>query len=225
MDRRLAAAWMALVALVGCGGGGGSASPAPAPAPAPAVGLSGNLGVWGDSEIPPIAANLQFLMPDRVVYDGGVDGETSTQVATRLIADTSRHSWITIWYAGGNNVTQPQQTKADIANSIASLTPGNNRFIILSQLNEATPLGIKGGANYPIVLQLNADLFARYPLNFLDIRTPLVAMYDPNNPQDVIDHNNDVIPSSIRFDEIHLRQPGSALIAAMVRDFIAARGW
>jgi hypothetical protein len=175
--------------------------------------------------IPPLAANLQFLMPDRVVYDGTGIGETSTQVAARLIADTSRHSWITIWWAGGNNITQPQQIKADIANAIASLTPGNNRFIILSQLNEATPLGIKGGANYYIVLQLNSDLAAQYPANFIDVRTPLIAMYDPNNPQDVIDHNNDVVPSSIRYDEVHLKQPGSALVASMVRDFIVSRGW
>jgi lysophospholipase L1-like esterase len=178
--------------------------------------------------IPPLAANLQFFMADRVVYDGTGIGDTSAQTTARLAADTSRHDWVTVYWSGHNDIDEfisPAQIKQNIANAVASLTPGNTHFVIMSLVNEATPLGIKGGANYPVVLQLNADLAATYPNNFLDVRTPLVARYDPSNPQDVTDHANDVPPSSLRYDEIHLRQEGSSFVASLVRDFILARGW
>lgn len=187
--------------------------------------MSANIAVWGDSMIPPLAANLQYLMSDRVVYDGTGIGETSTQVTNRLVADTSRHDWITVYWAGGNNISQPDQIKADIARAFASLTPGNSRFLVISQLNEATAAGIRGGWQYPIVLQLDNDLAATYAGHFLDVRTPLIAAYDPSIAQDVIDHNNDVVPSSLRYDEVHLRQGGSSMVAAMVRDFILNHGW
>lgn len=182
-----------------------------------------NIAVWGDSMVPPLAANLQVLVPDRVVFDGAGIGENSTQVSARQLADTARHAWVSVFWMGHNNVLQPEQTKADLAASIASL--GHDRFVILSLINEDTPAGRKGGAEYNAVTQLNRDLAALYPNNFLDVRNPLVARYDPSLPQDVIDHANDVPPSSIRYDEIHLRNEGSVLVATLVRDFIVAHGW
>lgn len=176
--------------------------------------------------IPPLAANLQVLFfPDRVVFDGTGIGESSPQIAARSIADTARHSWITVFWMGHNNIMDPARIQSDFAAAIGALSPGNNRFIILSLLNEATPRGIKGGDQYPIVLQLNADLAAAYPSNYLEVRNDLVAQYDPSIAQDVIDHANDVTPSSLRYDEIHLRNPGSVLVATKVSDFIKSRSW
>jgi lysophospholipase L1-like esterase len=41
----------------------------------------------------------------------------------------------------------------------------------------------------------------------------------------VADAQNDVIPSSLRFDEIHLNNDGSVLVAAKVKEFLDAKGW
>ena len=188
-------------------------------------GLSANIAVWGDSITPPIAANLGALMTNRVVFDGSGIGETSTQVAAREMSDGTRHNWVQVFWCGHNNVMQPDQIKQDFANMISALSPGNNRFVIMSMINEASSLGIKGGPYYPIILQLNAYFAATYPNNYLDVRTPLIAMYNPGDPGEVQDHNNDVVPRHLRYDEIHFQQEGSAWVAARIRDFILAHGW
>jgi hypothetical protein len=250
MDRRAAVLVTVSMVLDACGGGGGggpastvpdgSASlvptPAPAPAPAPAptptpappspaIALSPNIAAWGDSLTPAFALNLQVLVPDRSVLNGGFLGFTSTQIAANQLADTEHTHWINVFWYGHNNQSDPVTIKADIAASIAHLSPGNRRFIVLGMLNEAKPEEIKGGALYPVILGLNADLAALYPDNYIDIRTWLVSHDDPSNPQDVIDFGNDVVPSSLRYDEIHLRNEGSVLVAQKVKAFIDAKGW
>lgn len=181
--------------------------------------------MWGDSITLPIAPNLAAVMPDRDVYDGSGIGDTSTQVAAREQADTTNRNRIQVYWCGHNNVMQPDQIKQDIAAMISSLTPGNNRFVIMSMINEASTLGIKGGPYYPVILQLNAYFAATYPGNYLEVRNPLVAMYDPTDPNEVQDHDNDVVPRHLRYDQIHFRQEASAWVAGRIRDFILAHGW
>jgi hypothetical protein len=216
---------LALLALLAsCGGGGGGSVDTTGQGGTAPVALSSNIAAWGDSLTPAFALNLQVLMPDRVVFNGGVPGETSTQVAMRLLADGDHRNWITIFWAGQNNEDQPAQIKADIAASLAALVAGNSRFIVMSVMNKASEP--KGTPAYAVIMQLNAELAARYPNNYLDIRSMLVNRYDPNQPQDVIDFYNDVPPSSLRFDaEGHLRNEASLMVAAQVKQFIAQHGW
>ena len=235
MDRRAAAAGVAVLILGGCGGGAGGtaggggviAVPGPAPAPAPASPpASPNIAAWGDSLTPPFAANLQVLYPARVVFDGGMAGQTSTEISARQRADTSgRNAWINIFWYGTNNPTQPAQIKADIAASVAALAPGNDRFLVLGVVNKDRPEEIRGGAVYNTIVQLNKDLAAAYPDNYLDIRSYLVNHYNPSVPQDVIDFQNDVMPFSLRHDEGHLNNDGSVLVARRIQEFINAKGW
>jgi hypothetical protein len=176
--------------------------------------------------VPPVAANLQVLVPDRVVYDGGGIGDSSPDVVARQRADSSgRGAWISVFWYGHNNIADPGRIKSDIAASVALLASGNERFIILSLINDATVAGSRGGPEYAVITQLNAELAALYPANFIDVRAGLVQLYNPNITQDVLDFNNDVPPSSVRYDEIHLRNEGSVYVASRVRDFVVARGW
>ena len=142
-----------------------------------------------------------------------------------MVADTARHNWISVFWFGHNNTSSPSQIKADIAACISAMTPGNSRFVVMSLLNEAVPAQLKGTAEYQVRIQINNDLAAAYPQNYLDIRAWLVSQYDPSQPQDVTDHNNDVMPASLRHDEGHLNNNGSVLVARRVQDFINARGW
>lgn len=191
----------------------------------PAFSGSPNIAAWGDSLTPPFAANLQLLYPTREVYDGGISGQTSNQIAARQVADTGHRTWINIFWYGHNNQTQPAQIKADIAASVATLAPGNTRFLVLAVVNQATALEIRGGADYPTIIQLNNELAALYPQNYLDIRAHLVNGYNPAIAQDVADFQNDVAPSSLRFDPIHLNNGGSVRVAEKVREVIDAKGW
>jgi hypothetical protein len=184
--------------------------------------------VWGDSITVPVVPNLQVLVPSRTVFDGSGIAQTSAQVAGRALNNANTRSWIAVVWCGHNNFQLGGigNVVSDIASVVNGLGPSNgNRFVICSMLNAATPEGIRGGSQYSVVLQINSQLQAAYPNNYLDLRSALVARYNPAIPQDVQDHNDDVVPSSLRYDEIHFRQEGSAFAASLIRDFVAAHGW
>ena len=190
--------------------------------------LSANIAVWGDSITVPVAANLQAQMSNRTVFDGSGIGETSGQVAARALSDAGRRSWITVIWCGHNNfqLGGVDRIVSDIASIVNGLAASNgNRFVVVSLDNPDTPTGIRGGSQYTQTLQINAQMQSMWPNNFLDARTALVAHYNPADPTDVQDHNNDVIPSSLRYDEIHFRQEGSSFAASLIRDFILSKGW
>lgn len=134
-------------------------------------------------------------------------------------------NWINVFWYGHNNDRDPTTIKADIAASIAHLAPGNTRFLVLSILNQAKPDEVKGTDGYATILQLNADLAALYPGNYVDVRAWLIAHYDTNNAQDVADFQSDVLPSSFRYDEIHMRNEGSVLVAQRVKQALDDKGW
>lgn len=245
MDRR-AALWVLGAGMLsacggggGGGGGGGSAVPdataqaAPSAAAAAFAG-SANVAAWGDSHtgglpdngsVPGYAALLPQVAGSRTVFNGGIAGQTSAEIANRQVADDAHDDWVNVFWYGGNNQTQPEQIKADIARSVASLAPGNNRFIVLSVVNQASPWERKGSAGYQTIVDLNRDLAATYPDNYLDIRSYLVSLYDPSNSMDVADHNDDVVPTSLRADGVHLNATGAMAVARRVMAFIADKGW
>lgn len=185
------------------------------------------ISVWGDSlcaiKLPNGVRSLYESVPTWV-YDGGVGGDTSTQIRTRLVAaSASQLANISVLWPGRNNYTVPATVKADLAAMIAAL--GHTRYVVLSILNGDYATEYAGQADYATIIQLNADLAALYPNNFLDVRNPLVALYDPTVAQDVIDHGRDVPPSSIRIDNIHLTPTGYNFVAAKIKAFIDVAGW
>lgn len=240
MDRRKTLA--ALAALVaGCGGGGGDspaasviAAPTPAPAPGPnppppppppPAPVSQNIAAWGDSLTPWTVLQLGTLYPTRTIFNGGVAGETSVQIAARVAADTAHRGDVTVFWMGRNNYLARAQVLADVAAGVALLDPGNTRFIVMSVLNGNYASEYAGQSGHTAILQLNADFAAAYPSNFLDIRSHLVGQFDPGVPQDVIDNGRDIVPGSLRSDNIHLTMQGYMLVAQQVKAFIDARGW
>jgi lysophospholipase L1-like esterase len=249
MNARTVAAMLAALVLGACGGGGSSEGPgaasvssgtaantgagaaltttaadAGAGTSTPPLAAPPNIALWGDSMIPGVARAFQYIW-DRPVYDGGVGGETSTQIAARQRADTGHRDWISIFWYGHNNQDDAAQIKADIAASVAHLAPGNNRFIVLSVVNEANGRESRGSGTYQTIVQLNSELAAAYPQNYLDIRSYMVGQYDASNPQQLADFQNDLPSSSLRFDGIHLSGYGSEVVARKIREFIEAKGW
>lgn len=245
MNRRTAAALVASLLAGGCGGGGGGgaaagagapvastdSNPAPAPTPTPTPAPSAfvapsSIALWGDSMIPGISRAFTYMWdPPRQTFDGGIAGQTSAQIAARVLEDTDHRDWVTIFWMGHNNVTQPDQIKADIGASVSHLAPGNSRFIVLSVLNEGNGLEDKGSTNYNIIIKLNGELAASYPNNYLDIRSFMVSQFDANNPQQVDEAQRDVPSSSLRFDAIHLTGSGDEVVGGRIIDFIRSRGW
>lgn len=225
--------------LGGCGGGGGAASvaaqgglqeaepdvmvPPAGPDPAAAQSLSPNIALWGDSMTGLYFPSMQQTFSDRQIYDGGVSGETSMQIAARQTADTEHKAWISVFWYGHNNWTK-DPVKADIAASVAALAPGNGAFIVMSMVNWAGT-GERGTQEYANIMRVNSELAAAYPDNYLDIHRYLVGLYNPNSWQDAQDFQNDLPPSSLRFDEIHLNPAGCDAVAEKIKAFITAKGW
>ena len=133
----------------------------------------------------------------------------------------AREAQINVFWMGQNNFYDAQGVISDIAKSVGFLS--KNSFIVMSLLN-AGDEGV-GTSSYNQLAQINATLAQTYPGHFLDIRKILVNNYDPRNPQDVKDHNNDVPPTSLRNDQEHLNDQGYALVARQVAAFAAALNW
>lgn len=236
MNRRTAAAWLASLLAAGCGGGGGggtegagaptpAGTSAPAPAPAAFAGPDG-IAMWGDSMIPGVARAFTYMwQPARPIFDGGIAGQTSPEIAARVIADNDHRDWVTIFWMGHNNDTQPEQIKADIAASVSHLAPGNNRFIVLSVINKGDGTEDRGSPRYDIIMKLNAELAAIYPDNFLDMRSFMVARSDPANAQQAEELRRDLPSSTLRSDGIHLTGFGDEVVGQKLIDHIHAKGW
>lgn len=239
MDRRAVIGWLGAALLGGCGGGGGGVAP-PADAGATAapvasnVAVSSSIALWGDSLTAGYGPQLQSLLGSRPVFNGGITGDTSMQIAARLLADAAHRDWVNVFWYGHNNLKDPAnmdlqrdpaQVKADIARSIAALAPGNTHFLVLSVVNQDIPGERRGEPAYQAILQLNADLAATYPNNYFDIRTWMVNQADPNKPEDVASRNADLPARSLRWDEVHLTLDGYTAVARRIRDEIASRGW
>ena len=249
MDRRSAVGLLSSLLLGGCGGGGGASGEAsattlggkgandsgptatpiaqgapPTPASAASGALSTNIALWGDSITDIYFPTLRDLYPSRRVYNGGVSGQTSMQIAARMTADTDHKTWVTVFWYGHNNWTK-DEVKADIAASVASLAPGNRAFVVMSMLNWADGTESRGQSRYQMITRVNGELAATYPSNFLDISSYLVSLYNRSNAQDVQDFQNDLPPSSLRFDTIHPNDAGCNAISRKLQEFLSARGW
>jgi hypothetical protein len=178
-----------------------------------------NVAMWGDSYTQSIPTILSLTLTDKSVYVYGVGGETSTQIASRMIAASNTHDYITIIWAGRNNHDAPTTVEADIANMVAALG-SNTNFLILSVLNGEVADEYIGESSYNNIIAINDYLEATYPNNYYDIRSYLVSQYDPAAPQDVIDFGHDIVPDSLRSNTIHPNTTGYQLVADQIQTFI-----
>jgi lysophospholipase L1-like esterase len=151
-----------------------------------------------------------------IVSNGGVSGQTSTQIRTRQTAGSNTWTSPTIIWAGRNNFTDTNAVLADVAAMVANMaTYGNtNRYLVMSVINANNATEWVGTTSYNTITNLNGALSAAYGANYLDIRSYLVSQYNPLNAQDVIDHNHDCLPSSLQSgDGIHLLDAGYLAVA------------
>jgi lysophospholipase L1-like esterase len=178
---------------------------------------------WGDSltkglgdknAYPYMLQQLSSIKVD----NRGISGETSTQIKARMISDTAGYKKPVIIWAGRNNLTHPQTVKADIDSMVSKL--GHQHYVILGVLNADKTNEYSGTSKHDIVVKLNADLAAKYSDHFIDIRSILIAGYDPQSPLDVENFNNDVPPHSLRLDYVHLTVSGYKIVAKSVYEKI-----
>lgn len=166
--------------------------------------LPSAIEMWGDSltagfqdgtaTTVPYVVQQDFLPVNRNVGNRGVSSNTSSQILTRFQAAPWAYRRGTIIWAGRNNLSSSAQVQSDIAAMVAALT--TSRYMVLSVINgEGEP---SGNATYAQVAALNSALAATYGSNYLDVRAALVAGFNAGNPVDVLDHNGDIPPYTLR---------------------------
>jgi lysophospholipase L1-like esterase len=150
------------------------------------------------------------------VTNKGVGGETSTQIKDRFLAEPANFSKSVIIWAGRNNFTNPTTVKTDIATIISNL--GHTRYLVVGIVNANTEP--KNSTAWNQINALNADLKDLYGKKFVPIREYLISKYNPLLPQDVIDYGNDVTPTSIRLDALHLNTLGNKYVSEIFNQYL-----
>src|SRR5947209_8177208 len=153
------------------------------------------LGVKGD-------VRLSGFLPGGTFTFTPISGSAAVSApgTPQFIPETPFANYTPIFWEGRNNIFKTagggpwgaQQILSDIANQVASVPKGKN-YLVLSVLNENGPPERSGQAKYSAVIDLNKSLCSTYGPNYLDIRSILIASYDPSLPTDVSDFDN-VIP-------------------------------
>jgi len=149
--------------------------------------------------------------------NNGVGGYTSSQILTVFQGVPTQWPNLTIIWAGRNNYNSPTQVLSDIATMVADI--GHDGYLVLSILNNNTE--VSGSAGYNAIAYLNSQLASIYGSHYLDVRSILVAAYNPGNPTDVTDHANDCPPSSLRYDTLHLNSAGYGIVAAAIKNVVS----
>jgi lysophospholipase L1-like esterase len=193
-----------------------------------------NLLFMGDSLTFSTGASAEQTYPHDVVgayprgrwfYNGGVGGNTSSQILTRYLAlDAGYKSATLIIWAGRNNYTDTAQVKSDIAAMITEA--GHSRYLVLSIINGTGSSERLGGADYLTLTGLNTDLQTLYGSRYVDVRGPLVAAGAPTGAYpDATHYAFDQPPDGVRSDTLHLNDAGYAIVAAAVYAKLTEFGW
>ena len=181
------------------------------------------IAAWGDSLTAgagassglayPVLARTMFT-PTRTIFVHGFGSRTSTEIRLELLAapPTERGEVTWIW-VGRNNYSDPETVISDIAQRVAAL--GHDRYLIGSIINGNYSVERAGTPGYAQLMALNARLKAIYGSRFVDLRAALIAAASPGDAEDV---RADIVPRSLRFDNIHLNDAGYRIVAAAMHD-------
>lgn len=164
---------------------------------------------------------VTFTRQEKGTAVASPDGSIFTPDAGSALAWNRQIIW-----AGRNNYSDPTTVKADVAAIIAAGQTG--KAIVLGVLNSSA--GGTGTPEHDTIVTLNNDLAALYGAQFIDIRAYLIAhgLSDAGitpTGQDTTDIANDIVPTSLRFDTIHLVAAGYTVVAHQIQAKIAALGW
>ncbi|WP_454760574.1 SGNH/GDSL hydrolase family protein [Caulobacter segnis] len=196
------------------------------------------IGAWGDSMTfgpnglggpltNPWPKLLQTAL-GRFVYNGGVSGETSTQIRQRLTSDDFLANGVVIVWAGKNDVSAPSTVLANAATDAAWNKTGKIIFPAITPTtgNDAAP----GQPDYANRMTINAGLQAAYGPQYHDFLPALQAAND-GSANDLADVAGGQIPRSLRLsgDSTHVSDTvnargfsGTGVIAAELQAKMAA---
>lgn len=180
--------------------------------------------LWGDSITYGLLTSddTVFNSANYVVDNRGVGGYNSTQIKTLFNLATSTWTTRTVIWSGHNDVASavPNATvMSNIASMVSSLESVGNSYPIIVELIR----GDYGAATTTQGIQyaeLNALLQATYGDRFL----PVLDVLQANNNGSAEDLYNvniqDIVPKSLRTDDIHLNSAGELIVNNLILDYL-----
>lgn len=132
-----------------------------------------------------------------------------------------------IIFTGRNNVNA-EQVSRDEALMIEHMTAYVKRFVVISVLNGTTEP--KGTSGYNNVMKVNDAKQKLAPNNYLDIRSRFItdgmklAGKTPT-AEDVALIASDAPPTSLMADSVHPNADGYRVMATILAEYIATKGW
>lgn len=116
---------------------------------------------------------------------------------------------INIFWMGRNNISQSMQVLYDTIGSVGYTDSLGQKNIILPDFNSGVEP--RGSAGYANVMLSNSMLKKQFPklwceIDGVDMRQNFIEHYNPAYAQDVSDYNNDIPPTSLKYDGLHPSQ-------------------
>lgn len=167
--------------------------------------------VAGDAVITPPGS--QFIL----------DGWTSRAVDFPNGSTFDADYAINLFWVGTNSVTSPSlaDMPQQLEQAVEKIGTLKKKFIIIGPITT-----LPAGNSYHTALRdVCQKLKSRFPRNFVDAHELLVYNYNPAIPQDVTDFSNDIVPTSLRSDSIHLNDAGYGIVAKAVHKLLITKGW
>ena len=171
-----------------------------------------SIAAWGDS-----LTNTDWMQycsqyfRSAPYYNGGVGGESSTQIKTRMLADPIKTNYgVTVIWAGRNNITDETTILSDIASMVGSLP--NDRFLVCTVTNSTSE--VSGSANYNHAISINNSLLNSYGKRCVDAR----KLY-------CVGTSGDIPRPEYTSDGVHPTPVFKAILANEISNAIKLNGW
>lgn len=150
------------------------------------------------------------------------------QSPMRFVSTIRAGDWVPIW-AGRNDNQLVAVILDNIRKCVAYVRAQGAHPVILTTINGNYASEFAGGANYAAFVDLAAALEDEFPVETIDIRRVLISQGLARAgitpvAQDLTDIANDIVPSSLRSDAIHLNAAGYTVVGQVVYEHLLARG-
>lgn len=217
MKRNLFIAILALFGSISCKKGSAIEIPKPEEAIDSVI---TQIVTWGDSLTEGTNKGSYPLFLSKLtnikVLNRGVSRTNSTQIKNRMIDSAHLHKYPTIIWAGRNNYRKVETVVSDIQTMVKALH--HNNYLVLGIINGNYASERKGNIDYNVILNLNEKLSNAFHEHFIDIRPILVNKYKATDENDFNDFKDDIVPSSLRTDDLHLTLDGYRIVADIVAE-------
>ncbi|MGA2556762.1 MAG: tail fiber domain-containing protein [Verrucomicrobiota bacterium] len=185
--------------------------------------LNWNVSFWGDSLSDgggtggPYGNLCTSFIPQIVPTINGYSGQNSAYILSQFRAASSQWPNVQVIWSGNNDVNSTYTLAAaeavtnNIWQMITNLPAPTNYIIIGIDCNQSNSNGTPNQAG---ILLMNTWLSNTYSPRYLDVYHMLLS--HPSTSQDLLDVAGGVVPTSLRYDAVHLNLAGYTLVASNV---------